>query len=654
MIKNKRDKCIRVITEFATTRPYTLIMILALLCTLIVKLHYASQTREYLSWVMSDISFLCGVEVVLALLCFWGPKIWAVRLATVIAAVVCLWSFLNAGWLIRTGTQILPWVLSSVVHGPINAILMVGENLSKVPITAVLLVVPGTLTLFFFFYVLAKPKIPKYNRKRFFIRYNLSIIICFAAITARPALIRNKPSQPVSLELRYNAQLKALTSLIFNHNNPAPVPTRLVPFYDQLKVPTGPHMSKNNIIVIVLEGVQYEQTSLGKNTLDLTPYLANLGKRGITFTNARSTLTHTTKTLFSLLTGRFPSASQDTIEAVPAEKTYAGLPTILHDQLGYRTAFFQSAMGNFECRPGLVYNLGFDKFWARDDLNDPNKYLGYLASDEFAIIKPIANWIKSDTRPFLITIMCSVTHDTYDLPKQFGEQPKEDIERYRKTIAYTDKFLSAFETEMDNIGIMDNTIFCVIGDHGEAFKEHGMAGHDRITYEEVLHVPFFLKAPSIEPRVISNPVSSIDLTPTLLGLLGFQTEKAGFDGANVLEPVQNDRKVYFSGWMYEGQSGYVQGNYKYVYDFLHQLICYYDLETDPNEQVQIEIPDDKKQAFIDEIEGWREDSIFQYDQEYKGKKLLYDHWLCKWGNRHASAKYVTLEEGKVFLRRSGK
>jgi phosphoglycerol transferase MdoB-like AlkP superfamily enzyme len=44
--------------------------------------------------------------------------------------------------------------------------------------------------------------------------------------------------------------------------------------------------------------------------------------------------------------------------------------------LNFRTAFFQSAKGSFEARPGLVYNLGFDKFWARDDLNDPNAFLG--------------------------------------------------------------------------------------------------------------------------------------------------------------------------------------------------------------------------------------------------------------------------------------
>ncbi|MHC4545018.1 MAG: hypothetical protein ACYSYL_10905 [Planctomycetota bacterium] len=64
----------------------------------------------------------------------------------------------------------------------------------------------------------------------------------------------------------------------------------------------------------------------------------------------------------------------------------------------------------------MVYNLGFDKFWARDDLNDPNAFLGYLACDEFSMLGPITEWIKAEERPFLLTILCSVTHDPYEVP----------------------------------------------------------------------------------------------------------------------------------------------------------------------------------------------------------------------------------------------
>ena len=645
--------------DFATSRPYTLIMLLALFCTLLAKLVYAKRSfnlAQYPGWILSDIAFLLGIEVVFAFLCFSVRKLWIVRLCTILSAFVCLWSFLNAGWLVRTGTQILPHVFSPMLRAPLSYVRLVSRNVYKMPVTGFILLLPGAFALLFLFYALARTRLPNYNKKRFFIRFNASIIICLAVLAVRPELLNdNRASRPASLELRYNTQFKAVAMLFSKRYKPPPEPIRRVPFYDQLKVVQGPEMTKENIVVIVLEGVQYERTSFSGNNGDLTPFLVSLAASGAKFTNARSTLTHTTKALFALMTGRYASASQDIVEAVPIKKPYASLATILRGQLGYRSGFFQSARGYFEGRPGLAHNLGFDKFCAIENLNDPNCYLSYLGGDEFSLIEPIAKWIKSDSKPFLLTIMCSATHDKYEVPEWFGQQAKEDIDRYKQTIAYTDKFLSAFYEELSRLGIIDNTIFCVIGDHGEAFNEHGFSGHERIVFDEALHVPFCLKAPSIEPgKIVSKPVSSIDLTPTLLALLGFDVKKAGFDGINVLGPINDERKVYFSSWMYESPAGFIQGNTKYVYDLVHQTTCYYNLETDPYELKQKYVPEDEKQAFIDEIETWRENTIFQYDQDYKGKDIFYGHWLCKWGNRYSTAKYVSTEEAIEFARKNKK
>ncbi|MBN2590437.1 MAG: sulfatase-like hydrolase/transferase [Sedimentisphaerales bacterium] len=656
VIKAKREQFNRAIFDYSSARPYTIIMLLALLCTLTVKLFYAKRnllTYQYPGWILSDISFFLGIEVIFAFSCFCYPRKRVIRTVTIISAVICFWSFLNAGWLIRTGTQILPRVLLTLIRDPLTAFQMVGKNLTKVPITSILLLTPGVIAILFFGYILTKPRNPNYNKRRFFIRFVISVIICLSTILLRPVLIKARPSQTVSLELQYNAQIKAIVSLVSNNHKPPTEPTRRVPFNDQITVPIGIQKQESNIIVIVLEGVQYAYTSFGEKSKDSTPYLVNLAKQGACFTNMRSTLTHTTKALFTLMTGRYASASQDIVEAVPISKPYASLATILEGQLDYRTAFFQSARGNFECRPGLVHNLGFDKFWARDDLDDPNKYVGYLGSDEYALIEPIKEWVSSDNKPFLLTIMCSVTHDTYEVPEWYSEQAKEEIDRYRQTIEYTDEFLKSFERELSQLGIMENTIFCVVGDHGEAFDEHGQSGHDRIAYDEFLHVPFCIKAPNIEPgKVIYNPVSSIDLTPTLLSLLGFNTEKAGFDGINVLGSINDERKVFFSGWMYVSQAGFVQGKLKYIYDPVHEVTSLYDLQNDPNEKERMDIPEEQAQAIIDEIETWRENTIFQYDQEYKGRNIIFDKWLCKWGNRNSSAEFLKPEQAREFVKKN--
>jgi phosphoglycerol transferase MdoB-like AlkP superfamily enzyme len=387
--------------------------------------------------------------------------------------------------------------------------------------------------------------------------------------------------------------------------------------------------------------VQYKYTSLSDKQSGLTPYLASLAQQSVEFTNARSSLTHTTKVLFTLLTGRFPSVSQDIAETVPVEKPYASLPTILKQNADFRTAFFQSAKGNFEARPGLVHNLGFDNFWAREDLNDTTSFLGYLGCDEFAMLAPIVDWIKDDdNRPFFMTLMLSVTHDPYVVPRWFAEPAKEPLARYKQAIFYTDKFLAALDVELAKLNLTDKTILCIIGDHGEAFGEHGLLGHERIPFDENLRIPFCLRAPFLIQSGIkvTQPVSSIDLAPTLLALLGFDTQAAGFDGINALGSIPDDRRVYFSGWLSESPAGFVKANRKFIYYPVNKAVSVCDLSVDLLELAPAELPQQQRSEITDCIINWRKGTIFLIDQQRIGKKTLFDNWLCRWNNRIASVR----------------
>lgn len=631
--------------DFLALRAYSVIMSGALLCTLTVKFFHSLRydlLDEYLGWIMADLAVLLAIEVILSVVCYRWPRKAVVRSATIIAAVVCTWSVMNAGWLIRTGTQILPRVLLPLVRAPINSLCIIGVNLAKMPAAAVILLAPSAVALAFFFFVLARPKLPDYNRKHFILRIILCLTIVVTTVIARPSIARRGSSQIGSVGLRYNSQLRAVMSLVLPDYRRSPDPKRKIPTCNQLNIVVEQRV-RHNVVLVVLEGVQYRYTSLADEKSNLTPYLSSLAKQGVEFSNTRSTLTHTTKALFALLTGRFSSASQDIAEAVPAKESYASAVTILSGKLGYKTAFFQSAMGSFESRPGLVYNLGYDEFWARDDSNDPNSFLGYLACDEFSMLEPISSWTKSQEQPFFLTVLCSVTHDPYEIPSWFGTPAKEPLERYRQAIFYTDKFLAALDVELGSIGVTDNTILCVIGDHGEGFGEHGLLGHERIAFDEVLRIPFCLRAPSLVRTgiKITEPVSSIDLTPTLLGLLGFDTESIGFDGLDLFnKTIPSDRRVYFTGWMQEGPAGFVEANHKFIYNPTNKTACLYDLTADPKEQNRIELPQQKADTIADDILKWRESTIFRINQKRTGKMELFDKWLCRWTNRVSSAKRI--------------
>lgn len=650
--KSKGLLSLRSLYGFLARRGFSVIMFGALSTTLTVKFFHSYRSGlvpEYPSWILTDIAVLLAIEVVLALICFRRPTRAIIRTATITAAVVCTWSVMNAGWLIRTGTQILPSVLLPIFRDPISAFCIIGVNLVKMPVAAVALLGPSAIALTFFFFILARPKQPNYNPRPFAARIVICLLIIVAAVWARNATTpRHHSSQMASKHLRYNCQLMAITSFLFPDSGQLTRADllnaqRIIPSFDELKIPVTPkpNRTNHNVVIVVLEGIQFRYTSLYNTSGDLTPYLAKLAEQGVEFVNARSTLTHTTKVLFSLLTGRFPSASNDIVEAVPAPKPYASIATILKSQMNFRTAFFQSAKGSFESRPGLVYNLGFDKFWSRENLNDPNTFLGYLAADEFSMLKPITDWIKADERPFLLTILCSVTHDPYEVPQWFATPASEAVERYRQAISYTDRFIAALDAELAKLNLIDNTIFCVIADHGEAFGEHGGFGHERVAFDEVLRVPFCLRAPAlVEPATkVTQLVSSIDLTPTLLALLGLEPAAADFDGLNALGPLPSDRKVYFSCWLNQGHAGFIKDNQKFIYDPSSETLSAYDLNKDPYELAAMEPPAEQTHRIIEQIASWRKNSIFRLQQLPTGEMALFENWLCRWNNRVSSAKY---------------
>jgi glucan phosphoethanolaminetransferase (alkaline phosphatase superfamily) len=631
-------------------RSFSVIISGALLCTLLVKLLQSlriGQLSHYPQWVLADIAVLLGIEVILSALCFFRPRRWTFRLATIIAAIICVWAFINAGWLLRTGKQFLPLELFPLIRDPYTTIAIVAINMIKMPVTAILLLSPVAAGITFLAMVLARPKLPTKNYTRFIGKTSVCVVLIITSIAVYAATAQEQSGVSSSQELRYNSHLKSVTTGLLNESlwegrDAASTVRHTIPNIEQAAIEPPQKTAKPyNIVVIVLEGVQYRHTSLYDKSNNLTPYLQKVADEGVEFTSARSSFTHTTKALFALISGRHPSPSQDITETIPVNKPYLSLASVLKDKQNYRSAFFQSAKGEFESAPGLMHNLGFDKFWARECLCNSESFLGYQSCDEFTMLRPMSEWMKSDDKPFLLMIMCSVSHDPYIVPKWFAAPAKEPIKRYRQTINYTDSFIKAVDCELAKLNLTDNTIFCIISDHGEGFGEHGLFAHEGIGFEESMRVPWVIRAPGLVKagNKINEPISSIDLAPTLLTMLGFSLKRNDFEGDNILGEIPADRKVFFVGGMYYGPTGYIKDNIKYIYDEVTDTLSAYNLKNDPSETRQIILSPRKGRQIADEIKQWGKEHILQADKNHSGKITVYDDWVIKWGNTICRTKY---------------
>ncbi len=93
------------------------------------------------------------------------------------------------------------------------------------------------------------------------------------------------------------------------------------------------------------------------------------------------------------------------------------------------------------------------------------------------------------------------------------------IAHYDGAVSYADTWLGYFLERLEALGLADNTVVMVAGDHGEALGEQGYYRHRWDLYESQIHVPLVLAGPGIAAsRKIPDMVELIDLAPTLLDL----------------------------------------------------------------------------------------------------------------------------------------
>ena len=189
----------------------------------------------------------------------------------------------------------------------------------------------------------------------------------------------------------------------------------------------------------------------------------------------------------------------------------------------------------------------------------------------------------------------------YDFGHLTLQSDPADVERvkalYDGEVAFTDQqiglLLEAFRTRAPG----DDVVFVYSADHGDEFLDHGHWGHGRQLYQELVHVPFAIRAPGSRPRRVEELVSLIDLAPTVLDSFGIEAPPsfegkslaAALKGAAVVErPAQSETELTRDGTL---RVGLRDGRMKYLLAVPRgeepiRVVSeeLYDLREDPREQ----------------------------------------------------------------------
>ncbi|KAK4878099.1 hypothetical protein RN001_010605 [Aquatica leii] len=101
----------------------------------------------------------------------------------------------------------------------------------------------------------------------------------------------------------------------------------------------------------------------------------------------------------------------------------------------------------------------------------------------------------------------------------------DDIQRKRyQTLLAVDELVSEVVAKLDEISVLDDTYIMFTSDNGYHIGQFVQAWDKRQPYETDLRVPFFIRGPLIKSkRTMYQPVSTIDIAPTILSIAGIKT-----------------------------------------------------------------------------------------------------------------------------------
>jgi arylsulfatase A-like enzyme/Flp pilus assembly protein TadD len=273
-----------------------------------------------------------------------------------------------------------------------------------------------------------------------------------------------------------------------------------------------------NVLLITLDTTRADRIGCYGNENAVTPAMDSLAERGILFERAYSQVPLTTPSHCSLLTGRYPrehGVRSNGHTALP--EAFPTLATIFREK-GYATGAFVAA---FVLDHGFGLARGFDVY--NDDMGDKifrEQRLEMELPGDVVTDRALAWLEETKDRPFFGWVHYYDPHAPFEPPPEFAAAAANP---YDGEINFMDSQIKRLLDWLDANELTARTFIVVVGDHGEAFGEHGERGHGIFLYGPSIHVPLILAHPRLPSSGRRNAVVGvIDVFPTLLDLYGYE------------------------------------------------------------------------------------------------------------------------------------
>jgi len=304
---------------------------------------------------------------------------------------------------------------------------------------------------------------------------------------------------------------------------------RKVNHYSRLIQPESRALeSQPNVILVICESFSMYKSTMSGNPLNSTPYFNELCKQGIFFDHCFSPSFGTARGVFATITG-IPDVQLSKFST--RNEASVNQRTIINDFEGYDKFYFIGGRSQFNNFSGLIKNIKDVKVYEEGSYSAP-KINVWGISDKNLFLE--ANKVLADRpKPFFAIIQTADNHRPFNIPAEDSDFvsrtiPEEELLKYGfesqkefNAFAYTDYCYKYFMEAAKKENYFNNTIFVFVGDHGvegNAGALYPAAWTEQRLSDE--HIPLLFYAPSLlAPQQRSEPVSQIDVLPTIAGMI---------------------------------------------------------------------------------------------------------------------------------------
>ncbi len=279
-----------------------------------------------------------------------------------------------------------------------------------------------------------------------------------------------------------------------------------------------------DVVLILIDTLRRDHLPAYGYPVDTAPFLTRLARAGVVFENAYTTAPWTAPATASLHTGLYPFQHGVVTGRLAVKKLKEqGAPVRLNriprraqtlaeamQRAGYET---WAVTENANITKDLGFDQGFDHFHSKSPSREADAISDTLLSQR--------ERMRGGRPDFVYLHYMDVHAPNAGRPPLFDPGLTglaREISAYDSELRYLD---SHIERSAAALGWNEGAVVIVTADHGEEFHEHGLFGHARTLYAEVLNVPLLVHAPGrFAPSRVAERVSHVDVLPSLRELVG--------------------------------------------------------------------------------------------------------------------------------------